>query len=127
MKEKHYLGILLNGWKVKNKAQNEEKFHTLSLKTVGARGFEPPTSPTRTVRASRAAPRPEHTLRHSVSAGTFMPVGLAHGLYLTRPSFASTRPPNWPKSHPGNYPLPIYQITAMAGFGETRPTPAPAG
>ncbi len=26
---------------------------------VGARGFEPPTSPTRTVRASRAAPRPE--------------------------------------------------------------------
>ena len=52
MKEKHYLGILLNGWKVKNKAQNEEKFHTLSLKTVGARGFEPPTSSTRTMRAS---------------------------------------------------------------------------
>ena len=35
------------------------KFRTWSLKSVGARGFEPPTSPTRTVRASRAAPRPE--------------------------------------------------------------------
>ena len=98
--------------------KKKTKANALVFSSVGARGFEPPTSPTRTVRASRAAPRPEHTLRHIVSAGTYVPVGLAHGLYLTRPSFASTHPPNWPKFHPGNYRLHICQITAMAGYGE---------
>jgi hypothetical protein len=31
----------------------------LTIGSVGAKGFEPSTSPSRTVRANRAAPRPE--------------------------------------------------------------------
>ena len=50
--------------------------------SVGARGFEPPTSPTRTVRASRAAPRPERFCRRRQQVPT---PRVKHGDYIPAP------------------------------------------